>query len=315
MQIIKRSNGQVFLFANALLWGSSYIWSKMLLSYIPRFSILLICAVAGLVVTAVMFYPSIRHITVTTLLISMAISGLSIASNTFCMLALQYTSSSNTAFIVQMSVVMTPLIMALMEKRRPEAKTVICSMLALVGIFLLTGDISSFRLKAGDILALCNALFFSLYLVALKMAANKVNSVHFTFIHHSMNSLVFLVLVLFLERGRLNAGVLANPTVLLLLAASALVVIFTTLVQSTSIKFVRPEKATIIYTMEPVTAAILAFFLLGEKLSGIKAVLGCMLILMAVIFSAVKSRKKKGAVQDMPKAGILEEHSHKLQAN
>lgn len=289
MRFIKGSNGQVFLLINALLWGSSYIWSKMLLSYIPRFSILLICAVAGLIVTSAAFFPSLKHITMTAFLISLAISGLSIVSNTFCMLSLQYTSSSNTAFIVQMSVVITPLIMALM------------------GIFLLTGDISSFSLKVGDVLALCNALFFSLYLVGLKIASNKVNPVHLTFVQHIINSTVFLTLALFLESRYMDFGVFTNLQIILLLAASAMVVIITTLVQSAAIKYVRPEKATIIYTIEPVTAALLAFGLLGEKFSGINAVFGCMLILLAVVFSTVKIGKRKRAVPAMPGIGALDE--------
>ena len=308
MKFINKSNGQIFLFINALLWGSSYIWSKMLLSYIPRFSILFITAVAGLIVTAIMFYPSLRHITMTALLVSLAVSGLSILSNTFCMFALQYTSSSNTAFIVQMSVVMTPLIMALVEKRKPEAKIVIGSIIALIGIFLLTSDISSFRLRIGDILALCNALFFSLYLVGLKVASNKVNPVHFTLVHHTINSVVFLILALSLESRNIDFGIFANLKILLLLAASSLVVIFTTLTQSASIKYVRPEKATIIYTIEPVTAALLAFALLGETLSGIKAVFGCTLILAAVVLSTVKIGKRKHIITpDMPKIGVLDE--------
>lgn len=286
MKLIKSSNGQFFLFINAILWGSSYVWSKMLLGYMPRFSILAVCAAAGLIVTTAVFFSCLKRITAAAFLASLAVSGFSIASNTFCMLALQYTSSSNTAFIVQLSVVMTPLVMAVVEKRMPRARVITASILALAGVFLLTADVGSLRLKAGDILALCNALFFTLYLAGQKIISTKVSPAHFTFVQHTVNFAAFLTLSVFLERGSMDFGVLADVKILLLLAASSLVVIITTLVQSASIKYVRPERAAIIYTTEPVTTAFLASALLGETFGGLRAVSGCVLILSAVVISA-----------------------------
>lgn len=85
------------------------------------------------------------------------------------------------------------------------------------------------------------------------------------------------------------------------IAASSLVVIITTLLQSTTIKHVNAERATIIYTLEPLTATVLAFFLIGEKLSGITAVAGCVIILLAVVLSTVKMGKKKIIASDVRK--------------
>lgn len=290
MKFVKSTNAQVFLFINAILYGSSYVWSKMLLQYIPRFSILFICAMGSLAVTLIMFFPIIRSITGKVFLISMAISGLSVLSNTSCLLALQYAGSSNTAFIVQMSVVITPVIMAVLERKKPEARLLICSLIALAGIFLLTGGTGGFMAGIGDIMALCNALFFSLFLACLKLFSNKVHPAHFTFAHHATNSVVFLILSLVLEAHEIDYGVFINPQFIVLAAASSLVVIITTLVQSTAINYVKAEKATIIYTFEPVAAALLAFVLLGEKPGGLMAGIGCLIILLAAILSTIKFR-------------------------
>lgn len=290
MKLIKRGNAQVFLFINAVLWGSSYIWSKMLLGFLPRFSILLIAAVGGLIATVVMFYPALKGITKKTVFIGIAISGISILSNTFCMLALQKTSSSNTAFIVQMSVVITPVIMAVMNRKFPGVKIVICSLMALGGIFLLTCDINNITLNIGDLFALCNAFFFSLFIACLNFFSNKMNAVHFTFVHHGTNTVAFLILTMVFEMGAINLEILRNPTFIMLAVVNSAVIIATTLIQSTAIKFVRAEKATLIYTFEPVTAAVLAFFLMGERLNGMGAVVGSLIILLAVAISVIKPR-------------------------
>lgn len=293
MGFIKKSNAPVFLFLNAFLWGSSYVWSKMLLEYLPRFSILFICSLGGLVSTLAIFYRSIRTIDRSALLPSIITSIFSILSNTFFMFALQYTSSSNTAFIVQTSVILTPLIMAVIEKKMPGGKIILSAFVAMCGLFLLTCDFKSFRLNTGDLLALGNAVFFSIFLASLNVNSKKVNPVHFTFIHHSLNTVVFLCMSLLMESPLINLQKLHSPIFGLLIAASMSVSVITVLVQSAAIKFVRPEKATLIYTFEPVTALLLAFVFIGEQLNGAKSVIGCVLILLSVIYSLYRPKAKR----------------------
>jgi|GEM_PF-1090387 len=146
----------------------------------------LIQIITALIVTVILFYPQLRSIKTGAIFSSAAVSIFSILSNTFFMLALQYTSSSNTAFIVQSSVVIIPVLMAVLEKKMPQKKILFCAFIALSGLFLLTCDFRSFKLNPGDLLALGNALFFSLFITGLKLNSRKVEPVHFTFIHHNM---------------------------------------------------------------------------------------------------------------------------------
>lgn len=293
MSFIKKSNAQIFLFLNAFLWGSSYVWSKMLLGYLPRFSILFICSLGGLISTIVLFYRAIKFVTIKDVIPSIIVSVFSIISNTFFMLALQYTSSSNTAFIVQTSVVITPVIMALIEKKMLKRKVVISAIIALAGLFFLTCDFSSFRLNTGDLLALGNALFFSLFLTGLNVISKKVDPVHFTFVHHTTNTIVFFVIAVFFEMKFINFTELGTSAFALLAAASICVSVITVLVQSTAIKFVRPEKATLIYTMEPVVALLMAFVFVGEKLNGLNSIVGFVLIFSSVLYSIYKPKTRK----------------------
>jgi hypothetical protein len=55
MGFIKKNNANIFLFINAFLWGSSYVWSKMLLSFLPQFAILFICSLGSLASTIAVF--------------------------------------------------------------------------------------------------------------------------------------------------------------------------------------------------------------------------------------------------------------------
>ena len=293
MGFIKKSNASIFLFFNALLWGSSYVWSKMLLGFLPQFTILSFCSFGCLISTFIMFYPYIKTIAAKELLPLLKISILSIVSNSLCMLALQFTSSSNTAFIVQLSVIITPLLMSFSEKKIPQGKLIASMIIALIGLFLLTCDFKNFSLKPGDLIALGNAVFFSIYLVSLNRNSGKVNPVHYTFIQHVANTIVFACLAIFLEVHTINFAYLKSPIVAILIIASIIIAFFTILIQSMALKYVRPEKATFIYTFEPITAMFLGFFFMGEKLKGITPIVGCLLILVSVVFTLYSPKRLK----------------------
>jgi len=290
MKIITKTNAQIFLLLNALFWGSSYIWLKMLLRFLPPFTILFICSILGLIVTVVLFKEYLRNFNKKAVFICILISLVSVVSNTFCMLALKRTSGSNTAFIVQLSIVITPIIMAILERKAPTLKTIILALMSMAGIFLITCSGTGLHINLGDIFALCNAICFSLFIALQNKFSQIVNPIQFTFIQHATNFVAFLSLALIFESSTISFNNVVSPIFFILLGLNAMVIIFTSLFQSSAIKYVRPENATVIYAFEPVTAALLGAVLLGERFTGIQSIVGCIIILLAVIISATNFR-------------------------
>ena len=288
MKIITGNNAQFFLLLNAIFWGSSYIWQKMLLSFLPSFTILFICAALSLAATFLIFRKRLNNFSKKVIAISTLISLVSVISNTFCMLALKRTSGSNTAFIVRLSIVITPVIMAVLEKKSPSAKTVLLALSAMLGIYLITCAGKGLNINTGDVFALCNAIFFSLFIALQYKFSQVVNPIQFTLIQHSTNLVMFFVLALVFEAGGITFTNMLNPLFFLLIGLNAMVTIFTSLFQSSAIKYVRPESATILYAFEPVTTALLGAVLLGEHFTGIASVIGCVVILLTVIISALR---------------------------
>jgi drug/metabolite transporter (DMT)-like permease len=291
MKIITKTNAQIFLLLNALFWGSSYIWSKMLLNFLPPFFILFICATLGLIVTFILFKGQLKKFNKKAILICVLISLVSVASNTFCMLALKRTSGSNTAFIVQLSIVMTPIIMAILERRAPTLKTILLALMAMFGIYLITCSGKGMVINLGDIFALCNAVCFSLFIALQTKFSQVINPIQFTFIQHSTNFVTFLSLALIFEVSSISFSNAVTPIFLILIGLNALVIIFTSLFQSSAIKYVRPENATIIYAFEPVTTTLLGAILLGERFTGIQSIAGCIIILITIAISVTKFDK------------------------
>ena len=287
MNMINTKNAQIFLLLNSIFWGSSYIWSKMLLSYLPQFSILLICSICGLVCTLAVFGKKLIAINLKGLFISFLVCLVSVLSNTFCMLALGRTSGSNTAFIVQLSIVITPTIIALLDKRLPSGKTTALALIAILGIYFITCNGKGLSIGPGDFFALCNAVCFSIFLALQNKTSHLINPAQFTFVQHSTNTVAFCILAFIFETGKINITLLHCPTFLLLIGLNSIVVIFTAIFQSSEIKFVRPESATILYSFEPVVAGILGIALLGEKFGGGRYIIGCLLILLSALLTVI----------------------------
>ncbi len=311
MNIINSKNAKIFLLLNSIFWGSSYIWAKMLLSFIPRFAVLFICSICAAIVTLVIFYKKLGRFSAKAVLISILVSLVSVLSNTFCMLALERTSGSNTAFIVQLSVVITPIIMAFFNRKLPPLKTFLLALLALVGIFFITSSGKGFTINPGDFFALLNAIFFSLFMALQNVISKKVNAVQFTLIQHTTNSISFLILgIAFSEFGKVVPHKLLSPYFILLIVLNTLVVVFTALSQSKAICYVKPEAAAILYTFEPVVTLILGVLLLEEKLGGFFPIIGCTLVLASVVLSTIKiPQLKKEAAGIYPATSYNFKHS------
>ncbi len=301
MNFIKEKNAAVFVLLNAIMWGSSYIWSKILIGYLPYYMILFLYSLGGLLFISVFFFRRLRALDMKTLLTGAGIGLFSVLSNISCMLALGGTSSSNTAFIVQMSVIMTPLIMTAAERKLPGRRTVMSSLTAVPGLLLLTFDFRSFSFKPGDLFALANALFFSLYLASQKLFAGKTDPARFAFVQHITSTVVFFAMTMLFDtkKAAFDKMDLKSSSVLIL---SILISVITILIQSSALKFIRPEKATVIYTLEPVAAAVLAYFIIGEGINGISSIIGCLLIILAVVMTVnVKAPQKKIGTQPVIK--------------
>ena len=280
---MKNVNAQLFLLINSVLWGSSYVWSKMLLSFLPGYSILLLCSTGGLITAMIIYFRSVKQISHKTAFKCILISIVSVVSNVFFMLALKYTSSSNTAFIVQMSVIITPVLVAFLNRKMPGKKIIISALTAVIGLFILTCDFKTFQFNIGDLLALGNALFFSIFIVSQSRITKKVEIANFSLIYYLTNTVVFLLFAGLFEFSSVNISALVNMKFIMLMVASMLVTIFTFLLQFIAISRVQPEKATLIYTIEPMVATILAFVCMSENINW-NTIIGCAFIITSVLY-------------------------------
>ena len=95
--------------------------------------------------------------------------------------ALLYTTSSKTAFITGLSVVIVPLFSWLLLKQVPKRSAIFGVIISTIGLYLLT-DLSHFALNKGDVLAFICAIAFGTHIIITAKVTNRFSSIGLTII-------------------------------------------------------------------------------------------------------------------------------------
>ncbi len=208
---------------------------------------------------------------------------------------LKYTSATKSGFLTGSLVVI--ILFLQLEKKIPTKGAIIGTILVFIGIIFLSSGGNSIKnfitefgntFNIGDILTLICALFFALHVVYMDIISPKhefwilffsqlIGVSIFSFI----TSLIFHFTSLEFYRINLTTNLWIG-----IMYTSLLATCVNFGLQTKYQKVVSPTKAGIIYSFEPVFAAIFAFFLLNEKFSNF-AVLGSSLIFLGLIVSEI----------------------------
>lgn len=193
-------------------------------------------------------------------------------------IALASTSANRAAFITALSVVLVPLWQALVARKRLALALWGAVALAVAGLALLSWE--GGRLVVGDLWALACAFTYAGFILSLERTSRHHAALPFT--------LAQLLWVTVLALGWLllsGAPLLPGADrwgALLYLGAAATAV--TTLLQTLGQRWVSATEASVIYALEPVSASIFSYFLLGERVY-LRGFLGGAMVVGATVLS------------------------------
>ena len=215
--------------------------------------------------------------------------GVSLFLGTFLQqAALQYTNIANAAFFTVFYVLFVPIILFIIYKEKVHWSIWPSIALCIVGVYLLT-DFSDSKIMLGDALVIFCSIFWALHIIfagkfmqkfdipvfyaALQAAFVFSLSIFFAFIFEEVIlSNILLELSSILYAGALSGGVA-----------------FT--LQMYAQKNIEEAPAAIIYSLEGVFAAIAGWIILDQFLN-FNNIIGCFLILFAVILSQILPTSK-----------------------
>lgn len=215
----------------------------------------------------------------------------------FQTIGLKYTTATKSGFITGSLVVMVPFLQLIIEKKIPTKGAIIGTILVFTGILFLSSSGSSIRnfikelgstFNLGDAFTLICALFFAFHVVYMDIISSK-HDFWILFLSQLLTValLAFFVTLLFhassLEPIKIN---FTSNLGIGLIYTSLLATCVNFGLQTKFQKLVSPTKAAIIYSFEPIFAAIFAFFILNEKFSKF-GLLGSLLIFSGLIVSEI----------------------------
>ncbi len=218
-------------------------------------------------------------------------------------LGLDRSSEAVIAFLTNLTVVIVPIMVAIITRKLPASKQIAAVLIALIGIYLLTGAKSS-GLSAGEYLGVFCAVSFSLELILLNRLLPGESMQRMTLMIFVMCAISAACVAGYSwPTGGLEIDRLTQPGIVLQLA---LLTIFTTTISfglmTAYQPMVSPTQAAIIYLFEPVFAAAYAWVAQPDAAMSRLSLIGAGLILLANLVAEIQwsslLRKRNGVKQN-----------------
>ena len=298
---MKKYTGEIALLFNTLIWGGTFALIKNAFNDIsPLLFLGLRFSIASLIFLPFV-YASLKKTNKQTLIAGSILGIFYFTGFTAQSLGLNLTTATKSGFITGTFVVFIPILQLIIEKRKPKWFNMLSVLLVLVGLILLSskGENAIDFIKQlgadfnyGDLLTLLCALLFAFQVVYVDVFTKKYDYLPMVFIQLLITGLGgFVLSYIFSITSLETVKFTINTTVVTAIFYTAIFAsIIATVIQLKFQKSVSPTKAGIIFSIEPIFAAVFAYFLLSEKISNFGLV-GCVLIFAGVIVSEVFSSK------------------------
>lgn len=273
-----RTRAEIVLFAVTFIWGSTFVVVKLVSADIsPSLFVTLRFGIGALLFTLFLVKQinQISKETVQSGILLGTMLGIGIVIQNY---GIYITTASKSAFITGLMVIFTPIAQLIIERQLPKLGNIIGIIIVTVGLYLLTSP--SGGINIGDLLVLSSAAIFGVYIVFLDIHSKNKNPIHLSFIQVTMTALTAAMTVPF-EEIQISSS---NRLLASLLYMGIFAAVLTTYSQTRFQQDTTPTRAVIIFTIEPVIAAVLAYFLLGEVL-GTVGIIGGALILTGITIS------------------------------
>lgn len=269
-----------------IIWGSTFVVTKSLLDEVSPFWY---TTIRFFLAAILLFLFFSRRILWTSY--SAAKSGTILGVFLFVGFALQtvglqYTTASKSAFFTGMLVVLTPIVYFIaqnffnIKKKSLKVGNVFGAMVAAVGLFFMTSP-SGGGFNIGDGLTLLCALMFAFYIVYLDTVPAQTDKMQMTFVMFLICGLIAFLCAVIFENLQTQ---FSTEFITALLYLTIFATVITMAIQNRYQGYTTPTRAAVIFALEPVFAAVFAYFVRGEVLGAMGSI-GGMIVILGVLSS------------------------------
>lgn len=284
----------------AIIWGAGFAASDIALISLKPFQIMMIRFLLASVLMGLVGFKKLKGITKNEVKAGVMMGCALFAGFALQIIGLQYTTPSKNAFLTATNVVLVPFIAFVIYKKKVGANGVLGAILALAGVGILSLE-RNLTMGLGDALTLMCAAGFAMQIFLTGEFAGKYRASVLNFIQ--MCTAFSLSLVCLLISGQIHFNV-SRGGWLSVLYLGVISTTLTYLLQTTCQKYVDETKAAILLSMESVFGTLFSIVLLHERITA-RMILGCIIILAAVIISNLGPNAGGSRVEDCGKPGNM----------
>ena len=257
-----------------IFWGASYTFMMMGLESLEPYNIVALRCTIAFIVAGLIFYKKIININIQTLLYAAIQGFLLFIVFVLSLFGLETTSASNAGFILSLSVVLVPIFVSFIERKLPSRAVMLAIVWTLLGIIILTMK-DSLTFQKGDILVAIAALAYSIYLILYSKFTKSVESISYGVYQLGFTALFGIILTSIFETPTLPS---TNTSWIAILGLGLICTAFCFITQSVVQQHTSPTHTGLIFSLEPVFAAIFAMIFLGELLTTQLIIGGCFIL-------------------------------------
>ncbi len=286
----RKLKADVLLIVCTLIWGASFVVVKSALADASVFAFLTLRFAVAAISLAVLCSRDLRFLNAASLRAGAVMGCCMFGGYAFQTAGIELTTPSKAAFVTGFSVVLVPVFLGLFARQRIGPAIWAGALVAVAGLYFLTVPSSGFvGLNRGDLLVLCGSVAFALHIIAIGRYARR----------HSPGVLNLLQVTATLVMISLAGALLAaagRESMRVAWTARLLAAVLLTGVLATAVAFsvqvwaqqhTSASHAAILFTLEPVFAALISFAFFQERL-GLRALLGAAFILGGILLAEFK---------------------------
>lgn len=286
-----RKIAYLYLLITFCAWGSLYVVSKFVLGKVPVVTVLflryLIAGVALFFIGHKNNAKKIERKDIKYIIIIGCIGYfLSVGAQ---LIGIKLSSASIASLVNAMNPIAIMIFAAIILQERLTAKKVICVVIAMLGVYIIIGDIKGSGQVVGILFSIISVLLWALVSVIVRRITQKYGALQVT--TYSMFVATICTLPLSIHELIVTPNVQFNASVIISLLYMGLVcTALAYVLWNKSLSIIEASTCSLFYPLQPMVSALLGAMFLGESIT-INFLIGAILIIGGMLISILGKKQ------------------------